>query len=448
MTRKHANWLASWTELLTPRGEAPERFLFWCGVSTIAGVLRRRVYLDMGTFRWFPNFYIILVGPPGTVKKSTTIGVGARLLREIEGICIGADVTTWQSFVEEVAQAQDLFAEGDPPAGMSIEEALLEQKHTVTSALTLTISEFGTFFDPTDMAMINVLTELYDCKLDNPFVKKTKTQGSDTIMNPFVNIIAGTTPDWMRANFRGRLGGWGLSSRCIFLHCDEPERYVAYPDELWGVDYATWQEPFLADLREMSRLQGRVRLTTDARDFGREWYARHMDRKITLDRHANHNPWLSYYLARKFDHIHKLATVLSVARGNDLLVSLADMQTAATRCDQVEDELNSIFTSREAVSREGKMRQDVWEGIANGIAKADGRRLRADAVAAFTVRYMSYGEAKALIEHLLAARYLRAINELDGMYYELGERGEQAQQAQATAAAASTPVVARHYQTS
>src|SRR5207244_4986143 len=96
------------------RGEATERCHFWTAVSTVAGALRRRVYIDEGTFRWFPNFYIVLVGPPGTVKKSSVISIGARLLRDVPNINIGADCTTWQKFVEEVARAKDMFAEGDP----------------------------------------------------------------------------------------------------------------------------------------------------------------------------------------------------------------------------------------------------------------------------------------------------------------------------------------------
>src|SRR3954469_23194853 len=116
MTRHFPDFLTAYVESFAPRSEAPERFHYWCAVHTIAGALRRRVYIDEGTFRWYPNFYIILIGPPGTVKKSTTINVGARLIREMPGAFVGSDCTTWQAFVEEVAQARDMFAEGDPEA--------------------------------------------------------------------------------------------------------------------------------------------------------------------------------------------------------------------------------------------------------------------------------------------------------------------------------------------
>ena len=51
----------------------------WVGVSTIAGALRRKVWIDQAYFKWYPNFYIILVAPPGIVAKSTTASLGMRL---------------------------------------------------------------------------------------------------------------------------------------------------------------------------------------------------------------------------------------------------------------------------------------------------------------------------------------------------------------------------------
>ncbi len=399
MPRHHANFLRAYTDTLTPKGEAPERFHYWTGVAAIGGALRRRVYIDEGHYRHYPNFYIMLVGPPGLIKKSTTINVGSGLLREVPNVKIGADVSTWQSFVEEVAQAQDLFAEGE----VTVDP--LDQRHTVSSALTLTISEFGTFFDPDDRAMVNVLTELYDGKVNSAFVKRTKTQGTDTIMNPFVNIIAGTTPQWIHDNFKGRFGGWGLSSRIIFLHCDEKERHVAFPHKLWKGDYKRTMEAFLEDLTTISQLRGTFTLTDSAETFYERWYESHGERQTALNRHDHHDPWLAYYLARKADHVLKLSMVLSVSRSDTLIIDAADITDAVGRCDEVELELSKVFNTRLTETREGKLNQDVWEGIANGI-RLQGGAITEDAFFAFTIMYMAGGKAKELLAYLVSARWL------------------------------------------
>ena len=90
MPRRHfPDFLKAYVDSIAPRGEAPERFHFWCAVHAVGGALRRRVYIDAGNFRWMPNWYIILVAPPGVAKKSTVINIGARLLRTVPGVNIG-----------------------------------------------------------------------------------------------------------------------------------------------------------------------------------------------------------------------------------------------------------------------------------------------------------------------------------------------------------------------
>lgn len=398
MTRNHPDFIRAYTDVLTPKGEAPERFHFWTSVATIGGALRRRVFIDEGHYRYYPNFYIVLVGPPGLIKKSTTINVGSALLRETPNVIIGADCSTWQSFVEEVAQAQDMFAEGDRAAD------ILDQEFTVTCALTLTISEFGTFFDPDDRQMVNVLTELFDAKVGAAFRKRTKTQGEDNLMNPFVNILTGTTPDWIKDNFKGKFGGWGLSSRMIFLHCDEKERHVAFPHKLWRGQYAETMHTFRDDLIEISQLQGTMQIAPAAELFYEQWYEEHGIRQTALNRHAHHDPWLAYYLARKADHILKLALVLSVSRSSSLEISLEDLQESVRRCDEIEIELSKVFASKSAESREVRLNQDVWDGICRIIGHNG--RLEEYNFFSFTTRYMAGGRANELLKHLLASKWL------------------------------------------
>jgi hypothetical protein len=413
--RQHPDWIASYLHTVVPKSEAPERFHFWVASSIIAGALRRRVYIDMEAFRWYPNLFVVLVGPPGTVKKSTTINVGARLLRDVPNINFGSDVNTWEGFMQEVEAAKDWFAEGDGEKPLSLDDEV-----TASSAITLVISEWGTFLDPQNYNMINMLTELYDGKSDIPLKKTTKTQGTNTIVNPFVNMIAGTTPDWMRDNFKGKFGGWGFSSRCVFLHCLEPERLVPYPDEQWRGTFRSSMQAFLADLTQISQLQGQYVLTSEARDYGREWYANHMRRKVALDRHPDHDPWLSYYLARKFDHAHKLGMVLAASRRDQLVISLGDLQDACSRCDEVELELAQIFGTRIEATRAGKLYRDVWRGLENILSKMG--PINAIQAGAFVQQFMTYGEAKQFFDHCCANHLLTREVDDRGEWYVLSNR--------------------------
>lgn len=415
--RRHDDWIRSYLDAVVSRSEAPERFHFWCACSVIAGAVRRRVFIDMEAFQWYPNLYVILVGPPGIVKKSTTINIGARLLRDVPGVQFGADVNTWEGFIQQLDEAKDIFTDDQGKLSTST-------THTVSCALTLSVSEWGTFFDPRNWSMVQMLTELYDGKTDIPMTKYTKTQGTNFISNPFVNMIAGTTPLWLRDNFKTNFAGWGLSSRCVFMHCLEPERQIPYPDEVWNGMYRGSMKSFLDDLIVISQLQGGCYLKPEARNYGRDWYHQHVLRKRELDADPNHDEWLSYYLARKWDHVHKLAIILSISRRSDLVVDVDTLREATQRCDEVEGEMGRIFGGVSAQPRpqEGEVRMNIWRGMRELIEASPEQKVAAKDAYQLAMPFMNWSQFEGLLKQLQASRLLTTAADAKGIYYRKGDK--------------------------
>ena len=50
MTRIHADWLSAYLDY-SSHSEAPASMRFWCGVSAVAGALRRKVWIDQAYFK-------------------------------------------------------------------------------------------------------------------------------------------------------------------------------------------------------------------------------------------------------------------------------------------------------------------------------------------------------------------------------------------------------------
>jgi hypothetical protein len=301
--RYSSDWIKSFVEW-SSFTEAPLKMLFWTGVSTVAGALRRRVWLDMKSFQWVPNFYVLLVAPPGIVSKSTTINVGMNLLREVPGIRFGPDAVTWQALITDFAAAQ---------------EAVLwpeKEEYLPMSCVTIASDEFGTFFNPEDKPMVNLLIALWDGKRGS-FSKITKTSGNDHIENPWINLIACTTPGWIADNFGEHMIGGGFTSRCIFVYAEKKRQLVALPDEAAPPDYEEKRKELIHDLEAISQLVGPVKLSPDARAWMRAWYEKHW---ASLPPELN-NDQFAGYLARKQTHIVKLAIVLSSAQRSDLLIT-------------------------------------------------------------------------------------------------------------------------------
>ncbi len=305
--------------------EAPKHMHFWTAVSTIAGALRRRVWIDMAYFRWHPNFYVILVAPPGIVSKSTTAGIGMSLLKRVPDIKFGPDVVTWQALVTGFAEST-----------MSYE---YKGEFHAMSALTIESSEFGNLLNPQDKEMVDLLVSLWDGK-PGAFEKKTKGSGCDSVENPWINLIACTTPAWIAGNFPEYMIGGGFTSRCVFVYAEKKAKLVAYPNEIVPADLRLTAQKLVEDLCQMSLMVGQYELDRKAIDWGQAWYAGHYAAKhLHLD-----DERFGGYLARKQTHIHKLAMILAAAESDRLVITAEHLAIADQMVTDLEPDMQLVFS--------------------------------------------------------------------------------------------------------
>lgn len=313
----------------TSHSESPDKFHFWTGVSTIAGALRRQVWIDMRSFKWIPNFYIILVAPPGVVSKSTSISLGHRLLRKVPGIKFGPTTSTWQALLEAFRDATETvnMGPGQPQLKMS--------------ALTIYISELGTFLRPDEDDYMSFLIDMWDGK-EIPIEKRTRMDGSIVVENTWMNLLAATTPSWLQANLPQTLADGGLASRILFVYADSKRKLVPFPDEVIpDSEFLGLEKALIDDLTAISRLRGQFRLTPESREWGKTWY-NELNTKVPL--HLSHARY-GGYLARKQTHLMKLAIVFSASKRDDLSITVEDLQEADQILLMMEADMTRVFES-------------------------------------------------------------------------------------------------------
>lgn len=323
--RKLSNWLQTYLQY-SGYSEAPEQFHFWTGVSTLGGALRRRVWIDMGYFQWTPNFYVVLVAPPGIVSKSTTISIGMKLLRQLDDVVFGPDAVTWQALTESLAE--------------STREVDIDNTFHPMSCITIASSEFGTFMNPQDREMVDVMVSLWDGQLGT-WEKRTKTQGSDQIVNPWINMIACTTPAWIAGNFPEYMIGGGFTSRCVFVYGEEKRQLVAYPGKQLPADFKTMESNLVHDLEIISELKGQVELDKEALAYGEQWYEKHYE---LIKEGRFDQAKFGGYMARKQTHIHKLAIVIAAAQRDELVIKKEDLHLANQITSGLEADMPKVFS--------------------------------------------------------------------------------------------------------
>ena len=292
----------------------------------LAGALRRRVWIDQGYFQWTPNFYIIFVAPPGIVSKSTTASIGSRLLRQIPDITFGPDAVTWQALTQALA---DSTQEVLMPDGLG---------HPM-SCITIISSEFGTFLDPSNREMVDVLVSLWDGQIGT-WEKSTKTQGSDLVVNPWINIIACTTPSWIAQNFPEYMVGGGFTSRCIWVYGETKRHLVAYPGKHIPKNFEQQAANLVHDLEAISLMTGEYKLSQSAEEWGEQWYTDHYAGRSNTK--LDEQRWGGYW-ARKQTHIHKLAMVLAASESNELVIHKHHLVRAQNAVDYMEQDMPKVF---------------------------------------------------------------------------------------------------------
>lgn len=324
MTRQLRDWLSAYLDFTTGT-EAPQIMHFWCGVSAIAACLRRRVWIDMQRFQWYPNFYIVLVAPPGIISKTTTMDSAMDLVKLVPGIKFGPDVVTWQALVTAFAAAQ--------------EEFLIGEEWTPMSPLTLASGELGNLLNPQDRDMVNLFIALWDGR--KSFEKVTKGSGTDVISAPWINMVGCTTPHWIADNMPRATVGGGFTSRCVFVYAERKENFIAYPDEHTSKDFESRKAALVADLEHIAtNLLGPLTITAEAREWGRAWY----QKMWTTNNARLDDDRLDGYLARKQTHMHKLAMIMSISESDALVIERKHLELADKMLDATEQDLDKVFS--------------------------------------------------------------------------------------------------------
>lgn len=325
MSRCFKDWLTAFCDY-SSFGEAPRKMYFWCGVSAVAGALRRKVWIDQAYFRWYPNFYVVLVAPPGIVSKSTTASISMNLLRQVPGIHFGPDVVTWQALIGAFSNAKEEFK--------------FEDQYYPMCAMTIESSEFGNLLNPQDKDMVDLLVTLWDGK-QGAFTKITKMSGNDSVENPWINLIACTTPAWIAGNFPEYMIGGGFTSRCVFIYADAKVKYVAYPGLEVPANIGQVAQALVHDLEHIATvLTGPYILDPAAVTWGTAWYKHHYTHKpenLDDDRFGG-------YIARKQTHVHKLAMVLAASESDQLVLTADHLALADTLVTELEADMPKVFS--------------------------------------------------------------------------------------------------------
>lgn len=404
MARKiQDNWLMEYLRY-TDNQESPALFHMWVGLSIIATVLNREVWFEQGFYKIYPNQFIILVARSQQCRKSAAIAIGRDILEslplvEVEKPTIIAQKITPESFIEAMWPI--------PTRKESATGTLIKPKSTGL----LMASELSVLIDKQSRngGLLALLVDLYDCP--DKWEYRTKQRGKETLLNTYVNLLAGSAPEYLRLSLPFDEVGGGMLARTIFVYQNSPKRRIPFPE--FGDEQKKSKERLVHDLLEMRKMQGAFEITAGAREWYSKWY-----KDI---QHDLSNPALAPYYNKKETHVLKLAQLVSAARGNVMTIDEQDLKTALDILQQNEKNLPYVVGEL-LTSPTGHRNQQVINAIAE-ICSMGSPRASQSALLRKLCHTISAVELQEALDTLMAAKIVKqtmyAGKSGGEMFYEL-----------------------------
>lgn len=275
--------------------EIPDIFALWCGLSGISATLGRRVWLDLGTYKVYPNLFVVLVAGSGRCRKSTAIGLIEKLIRVLD-------------------PSPNLISQRITPEGLidalriieKVEEGNGESELRKESVGFVVVDELSTFLNRKtyESGLASLLIPLYDCKEN--FEYRTKSRGKEIIKDGCLGILGATTIDWIRNAIPPDAVGGGLTSRIVFVYVGQPPPPVAI------TSFSRESENLLVELvralEEIQTIRGQATMSEEAWGFYEEEYNR-----FYTDSPLYNTETLSGYASRRHVHLLKLGMLFAVS---------------------------------------------------------------------------------------------------------------------------------------
>lgn len=281
--------------------EVPEVYSYWTAIALVSTALGGKCWAEIrGGRRIRPNLYIILVGESGSRKSVSVMRLGKELIFKHDGLSELLNFTG-NKFTKE-ALIRGLAT------NVKTEHEIGGYRH---SSMAIFSSEMEVMmsdkYENRSMAMM--LTELYD---GTPFKYETKGSGVDIVPNPYLTILAGTTPSSIGKMMDNSIVDAGFTPRIMFV-MSKNEKVVPFE----SLDDAL-MPPILERLHRIALTVGAFKLSEAANNRYGELYI-NMRSEAGIKGRICQDPKLKNWYSRKQDLVIKVSTCLAASAGMSII---------------------------------------------------------------------------------------------------------------------------------
>lgn len=325
--RNCKDWLDDY--ILLQAGTEPARiFDVWTGLYAISAALRRKVFLRLGRLTYNTNIYVVLVADPGVARKTQAIKFGEEFITTVPEIIIGVDSTSKEAMQDDIEKSKfpDLMPDG---------------QEFLHSSLCVISKEFESFLGQKkeNNRMLTALTDLYDCPSE--WKSRTRHSESNTIIRPWLGLLAATTPDSLASSLPSTAVGGGLTSRIMFIWAEKKKRPAAIPE--LTQEEIELKSKLTKDYYQISRISGEYKMAEDCQRKWVKWY-NNFDEDESGIRVCQDKSFSGWY-ARKPMLILKISMLCAASESNNMLIEWRHVERAIALILEIEYTMGNAFKS-------------------------------------------------------------------------------------------------------
>lgn len=320
-SRKCSNWLNSYVRYCQD-AESPDKFHQWMGVSLISSALQRKCCLNWGSLKFYPNFYIVLVSPPGRARKGIAMGV-ARSFIEKMNIPMASDTTSLQALIRRMSESTNTEE--------SSEEGYFESHSSIIAFS----PELATFLGFDNKDLVASLCNFYDCQ--NVYRYETIGRGVEEVIGVYLTLVGATTPSQIRDIMSTETIGMGLPSRMIFIFEEKIKRRIVCPFFPLTDEGKQLEEDLIYDLTQIRSMRGDFKVSKKFLAKWSDWYGNYPEECGFDPQH------FSGYWERRPAHVMKLSMIFSACESNKMVMSLRHFEQALQLIQETERKMPNTF---------------------------------------------------------------------------------------------------------
>lgn len=306
--------------------ESPSPFFFLACCTVLSNLIGRKVMIDRGNHTLGLDISALLISPAGRGRRSTACDFVVYTLGEAAGLNIIADSFTYEFMGDQMVESCD-------------ERPTVSSKQAIRPKALLYAGEMAALLGKGSYSesIIPKLTDILG--KTSRFNWGTVKRGKIEFVNPCVNALFTTAPDWLADNIPAVMFGGGMLSRFLICVQNQPQQTVT-----WGRPLAVNDLTHLVEgLRQIGETETVFpKPTKEAYKWYDKWYQTHSKKTLTGEIADER---MAPYYSRKHDHLLRLTALLTLAAGEPPVFTVTKLEEALTILEWLEADMPKAYAS-------------------------------------------------------------------------------------------------------